>query len=47
MKPADARHWAAINEASFVGGLIYGLIVNLVFSMAGGLEVEIENQKPY
>jgi hypothetical protein len=32
---------------SFLFGLIYGLIVNLVFSMAGGLEVEIENQKPY
>lgn len=33
--------------ASFVGGLIYGLIINLVFSMAGGLEVEIESQKPF
>jgi len=32
---------------SFLCGLIYGLIVNLVFSMAGGLEVEIENQKTY
>jgi hypothetical protein len=32
---------------SFLFGLIYGLIVNLVFSMAGGLELEIENQKPY
>jgi hypothetical protein len=32
---------------SFLFGLIYGLIINLVFSMAGGLELEIENQKAY
>lgn len=32
---------------SFLFGLIYGLIINLVFKMAGGLELEIENQKAY
>jgi hypothetical protein len=29
--------------ASFVGGLIYGLILNLVLSLAGGLELEIRS----
>lgn len=26
----------------FLGGLIYGLIINLVFGIAGGLELEID-----
>lgn len=33
--------------ASFIGGLIYTLIINLVLKKAGGLELEIQNWQGY
>lgn len=31
--------------ASFIGGLIYALVINLVLGMAGGLELELHGPK--